>query len=154
MASKTTNIRFLTTKQVTRLHNLSIRHGQPTQPSLLGSALQSPLNIMHYTNEQNVFQLAASLSERIMKNHAFADGNKRTALVAAAMFLKANGYHIRDMRLRSDGKTILSKAQVAVCTNAWTPEDLGRLYQQLNTHDGVDSWKMWKTNLANFGQLG
>jgi len=39
-----------------------------------------------------VFQLAANLSEKIMKNHAYQDGNKRTALVAADMFLKINGY--------------------------------------------------------------
>jgi prophage maintenance system killer protein len=33
--------------------------------------------------EENIFQLAAYLAEKIMKNHAYQDGNKRTAPPAA-----------------------------------------------------------------------
>jgi death-on-curing family protein len=46
------------------------------------------MNVKHYSGQSNLFQLAANLSEKIMKNHAFQDGNKRAALVAADMFLK------------------------------------------------------------------
>lgn len=52
------------------------------------------MNIKHYAKEDDVFQLAANLAEKIMKDHAFQDGNKRTALLAADMFLKINGYYL------------------------------------------------------------
>ena len=86
--------RFLTAAQVKRLHGTLIGTTQPTQPALLESAVQSPLNIKYYNNQQDLFQLAAALSEKIMKNHAYQDGNKRTALVAADMFLKINGWKL------------------------------------------------------------
>jgi death-on-curing family protein len=61
------------------------------QLGLLDSTVASPMNVKHYSGQSNLFQLAANLSEKIMKNHAFQDGNKRAALVAADMFLKING---------------------------------------------------------------
>jgi hypothetical protein len=55
MTSKVVKLRFLTTAQVVRLHNTWIRSAQPTQLSMLESAMQSPINIHHYTNQQNMF---------------------------------------------------------------------------------------------------
>jgi death-on-curing family protein len=132
MASNVIKFRFLTAAQVRRLHGtLIIANAQPTQPALLESAVQSPLNIMYYSNQQNLFQLAASLSEKIMKNHAYQDGNKRTALVAADMFLKINGFQLQDTPLQPDNVSEnLENAHVAVCTNAWTAEELGLFYEQ------------------------
>jgi death-on-curing family protein len=68
-----------------------IANAAPTQPGLLDSTVASPMNVKHYSGQSNLFQLAANFSEKIMKNHAFQDGNKRAALVAADMFLKING---------------------------------------------------------------
>lgn len=39
-------------------------------------------------------EIAAALCFKIIKNHAFRDGNKRTALIAAVVFLNANDYDI------------------------------------------------------------
>ncbi|KAF2497352.1 hypothetical protein BU16DRAFT_559103 [Lophium mytilinum] len=126
--------RFLTAAQVIRLHRSIIMNAQPTQPSMLESAVQSPININYYTTQQNMFQLAAKLSEKIMKNHAFQDGNKRTALLAAYMFLRINGYKLQSAPLQSNTVNgSLANAQVAVCTNAWTAEQLGQFYQQTST---------------------
>jgi death-on-curing family protein len=97
MAFIAKKFRFLTAEQVRHLHFLWISNAHPSQPYLLESAVQSPMNIKHYNNEQNLFQLAASLSEKIMKNHAYQDGNKRTALVAADMFLKINVYQLQEV---------------------------------------------------------
>lgn len=139
MASNVQKFRFLTATQVKRLHNTLVTSTQPTQPSLLESAVQSPLNIKYYNNQQNLFQLAAALSEKIMKNHAYQDGNKRTALVAADMFLKINGYKLQKTPLQSDDvRRSLEQALVAVCTNAWTTEDLGRFYEQTAT--AIEAW--------------
>ena len=54
---------------------------------MLDSAVNPPMNIKYYVKEENLFQLAANLAEKIMKNHIYQDGNKRTALLAADMFL-------------------------------------------------------------------
>ncbi|OJJ42426.1 hypothetical protein ASPZODRAFT_137334 [Penicilliopsis zonata CBS 506.65] len=93
MATQT--IRFLTVSQIQRLHaRFVIPNAVPAQPSLLESVVYLPMNMKHYAKEDDVFQLAANLAEKIMKNHAFQDGNKRTALLAADMFLKINGYYL------------------------------------------------------------
>ena len=38
---------------------------------------------------------AASLMHSIIKNHPFVDGNKRTAVTTASIFLLKNGYYLR-----------------------------------------------------------
>lgn len=62
--------------------------------ALLESALARPQNL-HAYGEQDTFQLAASYAEAIARNHAFVDGNKRTALVAAINFLDMNGHSLQ-----------------------------------------------------------
>lgn len=59
---------------------------------LLQSALARPRNLAAY-GDPGVADLAASYAVGIARNHAFLDGNKRTALVVAAgIFLPLNGY--------------------------------------------------------------
>ena len=42
----------------------------------------------------NIFTKAAVLLQSLLKNHPFIDGNKRTALTSAGIFLKMNGYKL------------------------------------------------------------
>ena len=51
-----------------------------------------------------------------MRNHAYMDGNKRTALVAADMFMKINGYRLRENEDLFAVNGELADAQVAVVT--------------------------------------
>lgn len=55
----------------------------------LESALARPRNLAHYGNP-DLADLAASLAFGIARNHPFVDGNKRTAWVAARLFLRLN----------------------------------------------------------------
>ncbi len=55
--------------------------------TLLDSALAKPLNVFAYADEPDIFRLAASYAFGIARNHAFIDGNKRTALVVSITFL-------------------------------------------------------------------
>lgn len=57
----------------------------------LQSALDRPRNLHAYRDDATIFDLAAALCHGICKNHAFLDGNKRTALLAARAFLFLNG---------------------------------------------------------------
>ena len=56
---------------------------------LLESALARPHNLAVYSNP-DVFDLAAAYGYGIARNHAFVDGNKRTAYVATLLFLRLN----------------------------------------------------------------
>ncbi len=56
---------------------------------LLDSALNRPLHLFHY-GDPSAFELAAAYAEGIVKNHPFLDGNKRSGLMAAALFLETN----------------------------------------------------------------
>lgn len=44
----------------------------------------------------NLFEMAAAYAYHICQNHPFVDGNKRTALAAALVFLEINGISIAD----------------------------------------------------------
>jgi len=58
--------------------------------NILESALARPEQGAHYGNPI-VHELAAAYAFGLARNHAFVDGNKRTAIVAAGTFLLLNG---------------------------------------------------------------
>ena len=59
--------------------------------TLLDSALAKPKNVFAYSDNVSLPRLAASYAFDIARNHAFFDGNKRTALVISEGFLRLNG---------------------------------------------------------------
>lgn len=58
--------------------------------NLLDSALARPKNAFAY-GERDLCVLAALYASEIVRNHPFADGNKRSAFVACELFLTLNG---------------------------------------------------------------
>jgi len=56
------------------------------------SALARPRNPASYEDCDDLARLAVAYAYGIARNHGFADGNKRTALVTADLFLMLNGY--------------------------------------------------------------
>ena len=60
---------------------------------LLESALARPQNQFAY-GEPKLADLAAAYAFGIARNHPFVDGNKRTALMAAYIFLGLNGVEL------------------------------------------------------------
>jgi death-on-curing protein len=57
------------------------------------SALSRPINLSNY-GSPDAADLAASYAYGVAKNHGFVDGNKRTAWIAARLFLADNGYRL------------------------------------------------------------
>lgn len=57
---------------------------------LLESALARPRHLFAH-GTPTLFDLAAIYAHGIVRNHPFIDGNKRSGLLAAALFLEANG---------------------------------------------------------------
>jgi death-on-curing protein len=59
---------------------------------LLDSALARPKNLFAYAEKAlTLADLAAAYAAGISSNHPFVDGNKRTAMVVAFVFLEFNG---------------------------------------------------------------
>jgi death-on-curing protein len=90
---------FLEPDVVLFLHDQSIRefggyHGVRDE-ALLASALDRPKNRLGYESEADLAALVAAYAFGIAKNHAFLDGNRRTAWAACALFLKINGVILR-----------------------------------------------------------
>jgi death on curing protein len=90
--------RWISKKAVLAMHNEQLaEHGGSDgirDETLLDSALAKPLNVFAYADEPDIFRLAASYAFGIARNHAFVDGNKRTALVVSLTFLDLNGWDI------------------------------------------------------------
>lgn len=88
---------FLERALVKRLHAMQIQRfgGAPglRDENAFESALARPVNKASYGCE-DIIELAAAYVFGLAKNHAFVDGNKRIAIVAAAVFLMENGYEI------------------------------------------------------------
>lgn len=80
------------------LHNMLLaEHGGADgvrDQELLESALARPQQKYAYDNDANLFDLAATLSHGLAKNHPFVDGNKRIALTLSLVFLEINGVEV------------------------------------------------------------
>jgi death-on-curing protein len=89
---------WISKKAVLAMHSLQLaEHGGSEgirDETLLDAALAKPLNVFAYPDQPDIFRLAASYAFGIARNHAFVDGNKRTALVASLIFLERNGWEI------------------------------------------------------------
>lgn len=72
------------------------------ESGLLESALGRPQSTFAGTDlYPTLFTKAAALLDSLARNHPFVDGNKRTAIAAAALLLRLNGY-----RLFADNKEL------------------------------------------------
>jgi len=87
---------WLSTKLIQAMHNKQILvHGGISGTrdlDLLESALSKPHQVWHYTDPKpDLCTIAAAYAFGLVKNHAFLDGNKRTAHMAYRVFLAKNG---------------------------------------------------------------
>lgn len=78
------------------IHQLQLtEHGGASgirDQGLFESAMDRPKNLFAYSDPApTLFQIAAAYAFGLAKNHAFIDGNKRTAFVVCLSFLKQNG---------------------------------------------------------------
>jgi death-on-curing protein len=85
---------------------------------LFESALARRQNLAAY-GEPDAAALAASYAYGIAKNHAFVDGNKRTAVVALEYFLALNGFEFA----ADDSQCVL--VILSVASGAFSEGELG-----------------------------
>jgi death-on-curing protein len=86
--------RFVTRAHVDVIHRRSLEAegGQDGLRNEVGleSALAQAQNV-HYYGRGDLFDLAAAYAYHIAESQAFLDGNKRTAIATALLFLEQNG---------------------------------------------------------------
>jgi death-on-curing protein len=86
---------WLTKAVILAIHDEQLaEHGGGTgvrDDGLLDSALARPQNRVAYDAAADLATLAAACAFGLARNHPFIDGNKRTAFVAAEVFLDLNG---------------------------------------------------------------
>ena len=90
---------YLTAEQVLFIHARSIAETGGEHGILDLGLLQSAVGRPQVTFDgqdlyPDLFLKAAALLESLIGNHAFVDGNKRTAIISAGLFLHLNGYRL------------------------------------------------------------
>ncbi len=89
-------IRFLSVEDVLLIHNNTIEHegglAGIRDPGLIESAVLMPQQQFEGTYlHKDLAAMAAAYLFHITQNHGFRDGNKRTGVLAALVFLDING---------------------------------------------------------------
>ncbi len=82
---------FLTVADVEEQHNAMLREFGGLAGIRDAGLLESAVMALQSGYNSTVSELASALAHGLALNHPFLDGNKRTALGAAAAFLGANG---------------------------------------------------------------
>jgi len=94
-------IAFLTLVEVVEIHSDQIQHYGGSEGirdmNLLSSAVAMPYasfsgRFLH----ADLYEMAAAYAFHLCQNHPFVDGNKRTALASALVFLELNGIAVSD----------------------------------------------------------
>jgi death-on-curing protein len=92
--------RYLTPEQVLFLHSRLIEetggeHGVRDLAMLLSALGRPQATFDNSELSASIFMKAAALLDSLIRNHPFIDGNKRTAIASAGLFLSLNGYSLR-----------------------------------------------------------
>jgi death-on-curing protein len=85
----------------------------------LESAIGRPRSLMDFGGVTSIPQLGAALAWALMRNHAFADGNKRSAFAAMDIFFEINGYRLTCNEVEETAM-VLRAAASEISEEAWT----------------------------------
>ena len=159
--------RWVSQQALVLLHDESLAEhgGSPglRDTGLLESALARPKNLAAYESPDHA-ALAASYGVGLAKSHAYVDGNKRAAFLAAGLFLHLNGHRLVTTQADATQNATLHKLNVlsydhivvmsycdhmdlqaadtrtlvTLLPGQQTADDL--LWQQVRTEAGVEGW--------------
>ncbi|MFA6100161.1 MAG: type II toxin-antitoxin system death-on-curing family toxin [Patescibacteria group bacterium] len=93
-------VRYLTAEEVAAIHQRLLEETGGVNGirdfGLLFSLAEKPKTSFGGSElYSGIFMKAAVLLEALVNYHVFADGNKRTAFISAAVFLRVNGYNLK-----------------------------------------------------------
>ena len=121
---------FLTLAEVIEVHVDQIhRYGGQAglrDLGLLQSALAQPqASFAAQWLHNDLYAMAGAYAYHLCQNHPFIDGNKRTALASALVFLELNGISLLDPRGR------LKNAMFRIASGKMKKEEFARLLRKL-----------------------
>lgn len=92
-------MRYLSVEEVLLIHEYQIQEFGGSSGilnlGLLESAVYRPKTAFGGNEKyKTLFEKTAILAYSLIKNHPFVDGNKRTSMVSAIMFLSLNGHEV------------------------------------------------------------
>lgn len=118
---------FLTLDEVHRIHDRSLAEyggsDGTRDPGLVESALASAKNAFYYANG-DLFDVAAGYAFHLAESQAFVDGNKRTAVTSALIFLALNGVYVKPPTWE------LYSAMIDVAEKKKGKADLAKIFRQ------------------------
>jgi death-on-curing protein len=119
-------VTYLTAQQIMFLHARLVAetggsHGVRDLDSLLSAVGRPQASFDDQDLYPDLFTKAAALMDSLIRNHPFVDGNKRTGIAAAALFLRTNGYRLE-------------------ATNAELVEFVLEVAQSQHTLDEITAW--------------
>jgi death-on-curing protein len=95
--SKRKELVWIETRDVVAIHDrLLALHGGAAgvrDRGLLESALARPRQHHAYADSRDIAEMAALYTARVVRNHPFMDGNKRTGFLIGVLFLELNGFN-------------------------------------------------------------
>jgi death-on-curing protein len=124
--------RFLTLRQILRLHEFSIAEfgggeGIRDRGALESAASQPSASFAGELLHGDLFEMAAAYAFHISQNQPFVDGNKRTGVMSALMFLALNGV------LLADPKERIYDAMIAITERRMDKRGLAALMRELHS---------------------
>ncbi len=121
-------IPFLSLDQILSIHRRSLaEHGGLDglrSPGGFEAAAMQPLNDYHYANA-DIFGIAAAYAYHLVESQAFLDGNKRTALGTALVFLEQFGIDT------GADPSVMYDSMIAIANHEMTKADLADLFRRL-----------------------
>lgn len=121
---------FLTLAEVVEIHTDQIQRyggGEGIRDiNLLISAVAMPYaSFSDQFLHADIFEMAAAYAFHLSQNHPFIDGNKRTALASALVFLEMNGNPI------DDPKDMLYYAMITLATGKLGKNEFAQILRNL-----------------------
>jgi death-on-curing protein len=85
----------------------------------LESAMARPQNLQTYGGVDSAAHLGAALAWSLLRNHPFADGNKRSAFAAMDIFFEINGHRLTCSEVEETAM-VLRAAASEITEDEWT----------------------------------
>ncbi len=106
-----------------------------SEPNVVGRiwyfASETKHCLTRITTSTNAARLAAALSYKLIKYHAFVNGNKRTALLAANLFLLQNEKLLQQDAYRVKNNDAITQAHFSVAMSEVKKSELTEVYREL-----------------------
>jgi len=122
---------FLSLAQVAELHRLSLEmHGGQEglrDPAAFEAAVYQPQNTWFYGGG-DYYDVAAAYAYHLAESQSCLDGNKRTGMAAALVFLRLNGVVV------SESTDELHQAMIAIAARRLDKPGLAELLRKLAMH--------------------